>query len=319
MLVLSDCPERLAGLVRGEDGSATPVDSLPSVDRALWLALGGGDRVWRGTAPDPFGSWSCAVVVEEAPCSQFDSLRRSLEAGLEFAGPTACLALTGRGFRGQRGRPWVSAPGNLHLCVVLPDPGVAARDAGSLPMLPAVALVDAVRAMSGGTVRAGIKWVNDVVVEGHKVGGVLTATRTRADRIDSILFGIGLNVATAPPVPPTPFVPAVACLAEAGVAATWAGATSAVLEALARRMGAFVRDGPTGVLEAYRDASVVIGREVFVFPDPEHDAPPVGRRPSPLLRGIVRGIGADLSLVLEGVEAPVVRGRLAFSEDCTRP
>jgi biotin-(acetyl-CoA carboxylase) ligase len=160
--------------------------------------------------------------------------------------------------------------------------------------------------------------VNDVVVEGRKVGGVLTASQTQADRVDAILLGIGLNVATAPPVPPTPFVPAVACLAGAGVPVTWEDAASAVLEALARRMAAVVRDGPTALLEAYRDASVVIGREVYVFPDPEHGETPAGSRSSPVRRGIVRGIAADLSLVLEGFEAPVASGRLAFAEDCLR-
>ncbi len=320
MLLLSDCPERLAGLARAEDGSAASADSLPTSERALWRALGGGDRLWRGTGrdPDPSGFWSRTVVVAEAPSSQFDSLRESLAAGLELPGPTACLALTGRGFHGQRGRPWLSAPGNLHLCVVLPDPGLAAHEAGSLPMLPAVALVDAVRALSGGAVRPGIKWVNDVLLEGRKIGGVLTASQTQADRIDAILLGIGLNVATAPSVPPTPFVPAVACLDRAGVPVTWADAASAVLEALARRVDEVARGGPAALLEAYRADSVVIGREVCVFPDPEPGRAPVGSRPAPVIRGTVRRIAADLSLVLEGVEAPVASGRLAFAEDCLR-
>jgi BirA family biotin operon repressor/biotin-[acetyl-CoA-carboxylase] ligase len=320
MLLLSDCPERLAGLARSEDGSEAPADSLPPGERALWRALGGGDRMWRGTArdPGPSGFWSRAMVVAEAPASQFDSLRESLAAGLELPGPTAFLALTGRGFRGQRDRPWLTAAGNLHLCVVLPDPGVAAREAGSLPMLPAVALVDAVRRLSGGAVRPGIKWVNDVVVGGRKVGGVLTASQTRADRIDAILLGIGLNVATAPAVPPTPFVPAVACLAGAGIPVTWAEAASAVLEALARRVAEVARGGPKALLEAYRADSVVIGREVCVFPDPEPGNATVGSQPARVLRGTVRGIAADLSLVLEGAETPVASGRLAFAENCPR-
>ncbi len=321
MLLLSDCPERLSGLARVDDGSPTRADALPPADRALWRALGGGERPWRGTArdPGPPGFWTRAVVVADAPSSQFDALRVALVAGLELAGPTACLALTGRGFRGQRGRPWATAPGNLHLCAVLPDPGVAAREAGSLPMLPAVALADAIRTMSGGSVRPGIKWVNDVLVDGRKVGGVLTATQTRGDRVDAILLGIGLNVATAPPVPPTPFVPAVSCLAAAGVAVTWADAASAVLSALARRAVELARDGPKTLLEAYRGASVVVGREVCVLPDPEPSGEtPIEAPPSPARRGIVRGIAADLSLILEGVETPVASGRLAFAEDCPR-
>jgi len=309
MLVLSDCPERLAGFARAEDGSEARVDSLPPSDRALWRALGTGERLWCGTArdPGPPGFWSRAVIVAEAPSSQFDVLRELLTDGLELPGPTACVALAGRGFHGQRDRPWLSAPGNLHLCAVFPAPGLAAREARSLPMLPAVALVDAVRAVTGGTLRPGIKWVNDVLVQGRKIGGVLTSTQTQGDRVSAVLLGIGLNVASAPPVPPTPFVPSVGCLADAGASTTWAEAAESVLAASARRMGELVRDGAAALLDAYRDASLVIGREVCVFPDS-----------GPILRGTVRGIAADLSLTLEGVEAPVASGRLAFAEDCAR-
>ena len=318
MLVLSDCPERLADLARVEDGSEARVESLRPGDQALWRALGSGNRLWAGTArdPGPPGFWSRAVIVAEAPSSQFDTLRVSLADGLELAGPTACVALAGRGFHGQRDRPWLSAPGNLHLCAAFPALGLAARDARSLPMLPAVAVVDAVRALTGGALRTGIKWVNDVLVGERKIGGVLTATEIRGDRVDAVLLGVGLNVAAAPPVPPTPFVPSVGCLAAAGVLTTWAEAAAFVLAALGRRANEVLRDGPAGLLDAYRDASLVIGREVCVFADSEPGETPVGTQPTPVLRGTVRGIAPDLSLILEEVETPVASGRLAFAEHC---
>jgi BirA family biotin operon repressor/biotin-[acetyl-CoA-carboxylase] ligase len=317
VLLLSDCPERLGGLARIEDGSEAPVESLLPGDQALWRALGGGRRLWRGTVrdPGPPGFWSRAVVLAEAPSSQFDALREALADGLELPGPTACVALTGRGFHGQRDRPWASAPGNLHLCAVFPEPGLAAGDLPSLPMLPVVALVDAIRALTG-TLRPGIKWVNDILLDGRKVGGVLTSTQTQGDRVTAILLGIGLNVATAPPVPPTPFVPRVGCLADAGARVTWDAATAAVLAALGRRLTDLAVHGPAALLGAYRDASLVIGREVCVVPDSAPGETPVEGRSAAILRGTARGIAADLSLVLEGVEAPVTSGRLAFAEDC---
>jgi biotin-(acetyl-CoA carboxylase) ligase len=318
MLLLSDCPERLGGLARVEDGSETPFDSLLPGDQALWRALGGGHRLWRGTArdPRPSGFWSRAVILAEAATSQFDALRDALAEGLELPGPTTCVALTGRGFHGQRDRPWASAPGNLHLCAAFPEPGLAAGTLPSLPMLPVVALVDAVRALTGGTQRPGIKWVNDVLIDGRKIGGVLTSTQTQGNRVTAVLLGIGLNVVTAPTVPPTPFVPRVGCLADAGARVTWDAATAAVLTALGRRLTALVGDCPTGLLGAYRDASLVIGREVCVFADAGPGETPVAAPPSPILRGTVRDIAADLSLLLEGVDAPVASGRLAFAEDC---
>ena len=317
MLVLSDCPERLAGLGRGE-GSEAGVDSLPPGDQALWRALGTRQRLWRGTIrdPDPPGFWSRALIVAEAPSSQFDALRDALVDGLELPGPTACVALSGRGFHGQRDRPWLSAPGNLHLCAAFPEPGLAAGELPSLPMLPVVALVDAIRALTGGSLRPGIKWVNDVLVQGRKVGGVLTSTQTQGDRVTAVLLGLGLNVSSAPPVRPTPFVPSVGCLADAGASATWAEAAESVLAASGRRMTELAQDGPAALLAAYRDASLVIGRDVCVFSDALPGETPVESRPTPILRGTVRGIAADLSLTLEGVETPVASGRLAFVEDC---
>jgi hypothetical protein len=72
--------------------------------------------------------------------------------------------------------------------------------------------------------------------------------------------------------------------------------------------------GAGRLLGAYRAASLVIGREVCLFADSEPGETPVGK--TPMLRGTVRDIATDLSLVLEGVETPVVSGRLAFAEDC---
>ena len=321
MLVLSDCPERLAGLAPDGSWSQVRAGSLPAGDRTLWRTLGAGERLWRATGaePGPPGYWSRALIVAEARASQFDALRELLAGGLGLAGPTACAALSGRGFHGQRDRPWLSAPGNLHLCAAFPEPGLPARDAGSLTMLPAVALLEAVRATTGGSLRPGIKWVNDVLLDGRKIGGVLTATQTQGDGVRSVLVGVGLNVSTTPPVPPTPFVPSVGSLAEAGSGVTWADACAGVLAALGRWMTRTAGAGPAALLDAYRDASLVVGREVCIFEESaDGRAAPGSRQPSPLHRGIVRGIGADLALIVEGVETPVARGRLAFAEDCPR-
>jgi BirA family biotin operon repressor/biotin-[acetyl-CoA-carboxylase] ligase len=317
MLLLTDCPERLASLAPSlEGGAEVRADALPPADRDLWRVVGTTERPWRGTTPDPGppGFWSRVLVVAEAPRSQLDALREALAAGQRLPGPTATLALTGRGFHGQRDRQWQAASGNLHLCAAFPDPGLAARQAPALPMLAAVAVVDAIR--EAAALRAGIKWVNDVLVEGRKVGGVLTTTQTHGDRLSLVLLGVGLNVAVAPEVPPTPFVPRVGCLAAAGAEATWADAAVAVLAALGRRLAALVADGPSALLAAYREASLVIGREVCVVEEREAGGTPGEGGPDRVLRGTVRAIAPDLSLVLEGVDGPVARGRLAFAEDC---
>jgi BirA family biotin operon repressor/biotin-[acetyl-CoA-carboxylase] ligase len=102
--------------------------------------------------------------------------------------------------RGRGGHTWHSPSGeNLYLSVVL-RPRI---EPSRLPPLPLVlglcvaAVVD--RALAGGageaSLRAGIKWPNDVIVDGHKIAGLLVESTLRGAEVCAIA-GIGLNVHT---------------------------------------------------------------------------------------------------------------------------
>ncbi len=240
--------------------------------------------------------------MKEAGASQFDALRALLAAGFRPPGPLFTLAGAGRGFHGQRGRTWAAAPGNLHLCAALCPVDLPAEHALALTMLPAVAAVDAIAGVGGGVAGAGIKWVNDIVLAGGKVGGVLTAAQTLDGRVGWAVLGIGLNVAVAPDVSPTPFVPAVGCLASYRSGLTLCEVLSALLRALAHRCRELERVGPAPLLAAYRAASVIIGRQVSVWPEEADGAATTGR---PRARGVVQAINGDLSLTLAGEPEPV--------------
>ena len=286
----------------------SPADtSAVAAARDVWQAIDGLGEPSVGAFDDDF--WHCACVVKEAGASQFDALRALLAAGFRPPGPLFTLAGAGRGFHGQRGRTWVAAPGNLHLCAVLCPADLPAEQALALTMLPAVAAVDAIAGVGGDAACAGIKWVNDIVLDGRKVGGVLTAAQTLDGRVGWAVLGIGLNVAVAPDVTPTPFVPTVGCLASYRSGLTLREVLSALLRALAHRCRELEREGPAPLLAAYRAASVIIGREVSVWPEEAAGVSTTGR---PRARGIVQAINGDLSLTLAGEPEPVRSGRLVI-------
>ena len=92
--------------------------------------------------------------------------------------------------RGRLDRRWEAPPGaNLLVSILFRDvpeiPGDLTRRVG-------VAAVDAVRATSGAA--ASLKWPNDVLLDGRKLGGVL-AQRAAAG---PVVVGLGLNVGWAP-------------------------------------------------------------------------------------------------------------------------
>jgi BirA family biotin operon repressor/biotin-[acetyl-CoA-carboxylase] ligase len=94
--------------------------------------------------------------------------------------------------RGRLGRRWESPPcGNLYVSMVL-RPNLAPRNAPQITLTAAVALVETVNRFL--PVRASIKWPNDILVENRKLAGILTEAACRAERIDYVVLGIGLNV-----------------------------------------------------------------------------------------------------------------------------
>jgi BirA family biotin operon repressor/biotin-[acetyl-CoA-carboxylase] ligase len=287
-------------------------DLSPS-DRALVEAFGG-TPVWSQDLRPGDSSWATIVVLSRTTVSQFDTLDRLIGGGTILDGPTACVALAGERFHGQRGRPWAAARGNLHVSVAVPIALDAAYAGVGLSMLPAVAALDAIAETTGGAIVPAIKWVNDIVIGERKVGGVLTAAHTTGPRIDDVVWGIGINVAVAPEIVATPFVRATSCLhAElGGESVTVERLFWALLAAIARRHRHLARCGARELFAAYRGRSVVLGREVQVWEESACAGDDPAQWGTPLAEGVVADIADDLSLRLKGQPTLVTRGRLAL-------
>jgi len=119
--------------------------------------------------------------IKRATSTQREA-RRLIEEGSATLGH-AVVADQQTDGRGRFGRSWISPRGGLYVTFILPaDPSISLK-AG-------LALVRALRAVS---IPAGLKWPNDVLVDGLKIAGVLT----EADG-PYALVGIGLNLTQAP-------------------------------------------------------------------------------------------------------------------------
>jgi BirA family biotin operon repressor/biotin-[acetyl-CoA-carboxylase] ligase len=109
-------------------------------------------------------------------------------------GRLAILAATQTAGRGSRGRGWLSPAGNLNLSVLLrPDASVPP---GLYALLAGVALHEALSAYAAGLM---LKWPNDLLLGGAKLGGILIdASFAAAGVPDWVVIGIGANLAVAP-------------------------------------------------------------------------------------------------------------------------
>ena len=120
---------------------------------------------------------------------------------------TVLIARHQTGGHGREGRPWQSPEGGLYLNWVRSD--VDHTIVNMLPMLAAAAAAGA--AVKAGIADVAIKWPNDLLVDGAKIGGILVHVR-RGDTIWATI-GLGLNV-TAKPRLSADTTPPVTCLAD---------------------------------------------------------------------------------------------------------
>jgi len=288
----------------------------------LWAACAMSGPAWRVGADAPHGlpgdRWWEIFVCGQVGVSPYAALREVTAAGDGLPGPVACLTLGGKGLQGQHGRAWRAESGNLHLSAAVPCDLDAALCGPSLPMLAAVALCEAVEQLAGREAAReaglGVKWINDVVLADGKLGGVLTAMRTRGGRITEAFVGVALNVARAPRLEPDPFALPAVSLAAVMTPPSLPVAASAVLARLRDRLESLAACGPADLVEAYLARSLVIGREVGVWDPTVRERQPTGPDPAdlppPARRGTVTAVLADLSLLLAGQDEPVRGGCL---------
>ncbi len=93
--------------------------------------------------------------------------------------------------RGQRGHIWRSPLGGLFMSIILqPNLAIAAMNAHQITLWTAWGLAKALRE-TGANVK--LKWLNDLLIDRRKLGGILTETRILAGAINYAVVGIGLN------------------------------------------------------------------------------------------------------------------------------
>ncbi len=163
--------------------------------------------------------------------------------------------------RGRRGHTWHAAPGENLLFSVLLRPELELAQTSALTLAIGLALRDAITPLISS--EALIKWPNDLLVGGKKLAGVLVESQLQGDRLQAVVVGVGLNVASRE------FPEEIAARA---TSLAVLGATRlerepllySVLEAIAARVEDYQRSGVAGLLGELNAADALRGRRVRV-------------------------------------------------------
>jgi len=192
---------------------------------------------------------------------------------------------------GRGGRRWHSGVGGLYMTVVLRPMSAVSL----IPLMAGVAISDAIRDTAD--IDAWLKWPNDVLIDGRKVGGVLAESAWFQGELIHILLGIGVNLNNL--LPPS--------LTEATTLSNEIGEEIDItrfIQELLLRLGNgldLLKYEPCRILEAWRGRSSTLGRRVEVVISP-----------SETVSGIAVDVNQDGALILDvgGRSRPVLSGSL---------
>lgn len=183
---------------------------------------------------------------------------------------TAVMAKSQTAGRGRLGRSFLSPEGGLYLSVIL-RPREKVEELMALTAVLAAAACDAIKEVCG--IYPGIKWINDLVLDGKKLAGVLTELSLTSDGyVDYAVCGIGVNcngklAALSPQVREI----ATSILTHTGKQTDLDLLAKAMVSHLTAACDTAVRE-KTAWMERYRKNCVTLGRSVRVMAAQPYEA-----------------------------------------------
>lgn len=201
------------------------------------------------------------LLVEREMDSTITRLRALALEGAPHG--TVALAERQTAGRGRRGRSFASPPGGVYLGVLL-RPAMSAQRAVRLTVAACVGVCRAMQTVCG--LEGGIKWVNDVFLNGRKVCGILTeaATSLESGMLDYAVVGVGVNFR----YPEGGFPPALqeiaGCLYGPGQRppVSRGQMAAALIDSL---MDCLSKPEAADIMAEYRARSMVVGKSVLVL------------------------------------------------------
>jgi BirA family transcriptional regulator, biotin operon repressor / biotin---[acetyl-CoA-carboxylase] ligase len=135
---------------------------------------------------------AAAIVLPGVDVRVVERCTSTNDLAFQAAAPVLIAAEVQTAGRGRRGRRWHSAPGAGVTFSLGRRIGRPVRELAALSLVAGVAIARTLRAL--GVDNVALKWPNDLLVKGAKLGGILVETRASGYAV----IGVGINCRRSP-------------------------------------------------------------------------------------------------------------------------
>lgn len=138
--------------------------------------------------------WRDTLLIYPQTGSTNNDLKKMAADGAPHG--TVVVAQQQTAGRGRMGRTFLSPEGGIYMSVLL-RPSCKAEELLHLTCAVAVGVCDAIEKSCGS--RPKVKWINDLIIDNKKLGGILTELSLNADgTVNYAVVGIGINIGAVP-------------------------------------------------------------------------------------------------------------------------
>ena len=188
--------------------------------------------------------------------------------------------------RGRLERRWIAPKGACLMFSLVLRPKLEMSLVFGLTNLAALAVCRALEEITG--LEPKIKWPNDLYLSGVKLAGVLTEFASRAEQVEYVVVGVGLNVNLSRQDLAEIGSPATSLLSETGRSWDRARILAAVMRNMNGLYETFTKGDRRALVAEYEARSWLLGKEVSVRDGDE------------VKTGLFKGMAADGALILKG-------------------
>ena len=228
-----------------------------------------------------------SITIEQSATSTSDLAKQAAANGAPSG--SCFIAIEQTAGRGRQGRHWSSQKGGMYLSLLL-RPKVQKKHWFALSFAASLAVLDTVRDQldshfdDGHLPQSGLKWPNDVIVQGCKIAGILLEAEGQA-----LVVGCGINIGPVQAIPFQEIAPV--ALADiwpqaAGDLPTPHQLANSYLARFAYWYRLFIRDGFSPIRDAWLTNALFLGKKLSV------------RLGTKKVFGVFQDVGMDGALLL---------------------